>query len=695
MLAHLDKPQLSRLKSVAVAGSDNRAGAGIDVTVIIPTYNDVKHLRVALSSIPAALGTLKWEAIVADDQSTDGTSRLMCRRGNSQIRYIQMPTHTGAAGAPRNAALAQARGNWVTMLDSDDVLVPGGIAELVAAAGEAQMVLGRTRRKFMLSGKTSPWMRMHYAADRRVQSIFEAPDLVGDTNSTATIYRRDLVAELRYREAVRYEDLDFTTRALVLAEGIAVVAKDVYEWRVYPPKWRTSITQQREDASSLRARMVAIDEIQQFLDTQPHRVREVVGDQVMRKFLRHDAFVYLGDAMSIDDELLSEYVEILAPEIARATPAQTSQVSAMKQATLDMVRARDLDGIRLASQYDRALGALGGRVMPGEQTAYSGVTWAADDGSEVDLGNWPILRAPWATVPLLHWLQDTEYLGAARTRISGVSWDALDKFGTAPRAMLVMRRYERGEAFAAPVTMRQIAPQKWEFAAEFEMPSQLSLTRPNRWDAWIVVAGPNGANASRVRARGKGDPKTGVAAAGRDTILGRRYGWYTAGFGVLALKKVLKHKRGTVFNALAVGAAATGQWCAQLFGNKTKPITWLSDDMKWLGDASSAEAAAQLLAILPQGVSAKAGAPSGVTVLKPQAGSPAQFDVASWKAANAGYLIVDRRHLAKSDPAYGPAIKRIDAPWIWEVGAEGLLMPEANALARQIGAEVVDQWPAA
>ena len=101
------------------------------VSVILQTYNRAGMLRGAIESVFAQTFT-DWELIIVDDGSTDETPQIVesYQQGTGAIRYIRLP-HQGFVKT-RAAAVAQARGTYVTLLDDDDVFLPGKLARQVA-----------------------------------------------------------------------------------------------------------------------------------------------------------------------------------------------------------------------------------------------------------------------------------------------------------------------------------------------------------------------------------------------------------------------------------------------------------------------------------------------------------------------------------------------------------------------------------
>lgn len=93
-------------------------------TVFIPTFNRAYVLPRTLASIERQ--TLRdFEVLIVDDGSTDGTGELVqewARRMPFEVRYHRQ--QNGGKHVAHNTMLALARGEFVVLLDSDDVLVP-------------------------------------------------------------------------------------------------------------------------------------------------------------------------------------------------------------------------------------------------------------------------------------------------------------------------------------------------------------------------------------------------------------------------------------------------------------------------------------------------------------------------------------------------------------------------------------------
>lgn len=107
-----------------------------EISVILPTCDRPDLLERALGSV-LRQEQADFEVLLVDGNRTAvpvvGQSRLQTLLVDNRVRVIPAPA-TRTAGAARNAALAVARGRWVTFLDDDDEYTPGKLARQLERA---------------------------------------------------------------------------------------------------------------------------------------------------------------------------------------------------------------------------------------------------------------------------------------------------------------------------------------------------------------------------------------------------------------------------------------------------------------------------------------------------------------------------------------------------------------------------------
>jgi glycosyltransferase involved in cell wall biosynthesis len=99
------------------------------VSVIIPVYNGAATIADTIDSV-LAQNYGDFELIVADDGSTDTTAEVLERYAGA-IKLITRPN--GGISAARNSGLRAAAGEYVALLDCDDVWMPAMLERTVAA----------------------------------------------------------------------------------------------------------------------------------------------------------------------------------------------------------------------------------------------------------------------------------------------------------------------------------------------------------------------------------------------------------------------------------------------------------------------------------------------------------------------------------------------------------------------------------
>ncbi len=112
------------------------------LSIVIPTYNRADLLPRSVRSVTSQ-GDHFLELIVADDASSDETPQVVASLAADQprLRHLRRATNGGNA-ATRNAAVAEARGEWITFLDDDDEMLPGFLAAMRTALASAAPNIG-------------------------------------------------------------------------------------------------------------------------------------------------------------------------------------------------------------------------------------------------------------------------------------------------------------------------------------------------------------------------------------------------------------------------------------------------------------------------------------------------------------------------------------------------------------------------
>jgi glycosyltransferase involved in cell wall biosynthesis/GT2 family glycosyltransferase len=234
------------------------------VSVVIPTYNRARWLPETVASVLAQTAP-PLEIIIVDDGSTDDTLEV-CSGFPGPVRCIRQDNR--GVGAARNRGAAEARGQWIAFLDSDDLWTPDKLEVQLAALHETGADWSITDCQVMdLHGRTldgvqgfqrafpvfrdldlapDPFFARHLAAGEvraagRTHRIYHGsahvPLFYGNFVSPATaMVRRELFQETGgFDETFRYaEETEFFHRLSPVAR-VAVVMSPLFRWRTGQP----------------------------------------------------------------------------------------------------------------------------------------------------------------------------------------------------------------------------------------------------------------------------------------------------------------------------------------------------------------------------------------------------------------------------------------------------------------------------
>lgn len=118
---------------IDVVDSSSYRAAEPEVSVVVPVYNYAHYLRDAVESVIASRG-VPWEIVIVDDHSNDASvavaHRLLVEYSVFPIRLVTQSANRGPS-ATRNLGVENARGDYVFLLDADNVVYPSGLQLLV------------------------------------------------------------------------------------------------------------------------------------------------------------------------------------------------------------------------------------------------------------------------------------------------------------------------------------------------------------------------------------------------------------------------------------------------------------------------------------------------------------------------------------------------------------------------------------
>ena len=97
---------------------------------MICCYNSEKYLREAIDSVIDQTYT-NWEIVIVNDGSTDGTEEIILDYIDQGISITYLKQENKGFGAARNKAIELAKGDWIAIIDHDDICMPNRLESQV------------------------------------------------------------------------------------------------------------------------------------------------------------------------------------------------------------------------------------------------------------------------------------------------------------------------------------------------------------------------------------------------------------------------------------------------------------------------------------------------------------------------------------------------------------------------------------
>jgi glycosyltransferase involved in cell wall biosynthesis len=201
------------------------------ISIVMPVYNvDLRWIKKAIKSVEDQIYT-NWELCIADDASTNPKliKYLKSLEKNKKIKVV-FRKKNGHISEASNSALKLATGEFVALMDNDDVIQPHALAEVVK-------VLNKKRdTDFIYSDED----KITTKGDR-VEPTFKpdwSPELLLSTNylSHLSVIRKKLVDSVGgFREGYEgSQDYDLFLRITEKTNNIEHVPDILYSWRKIP-----------------------------------------------------------------------------------------------------------------------------------------------------------------------------------------------------------------------------------------------------------------------------------------------------------------------------------------------------------------------------------------------------------------------------------------------------------------------------
>lgn len=198
----------------------------VDLSIIVPTYNSIEKMDATLHSLRELSELVSVEVVFVDDCSKDETYAELLKACNSQPmwRVFRLEKNSGSAAAPRNRGIEESTGEYFFFLDSDDVIEPHSIHELLSLAQRDNHDVVRSALKVRMGDGTERIGDLIPGWDQIKDRVSKVRAITRYQSLTCSfLMKREILVDngIRFDPTRRIgEDIKFTSEVLLSADRI-------------------------------------------------------------------------------------------------------------------------------------------------------------------------------------------------------------------------------------------------------------------------------------------------------------------------------------------------------------------------------------------------------------------------------------------------------------------------------------------
>jgi len=169
----------------------------IQVSIIMPSYNSEQFISKTIDSVLSQTYQ-NWEMIIVDDVSPDNSNDIIegYIKKDSRIKLIKLKQNSGPAIA-RNYAIKEAKGRYISFLDSDDLWLPDKLFSQITFMQEHDIALSYTSY-YHIEEESEKIINQIYALNKVNYSELLKKNIIGcftaiyDTEKLGKVYMPDI-----------------------------------------------------------------------------------------------------------------------------------------------------------------------------------------------------------------------------------------------------------------------------------------------------------------------------------------------------------------------------------------------------------------------------------------------------------------------------------------------------------------------
>jgi CDP-glycerol glycerophosphotransferase len=313
------------------------------LSVVLPVYNVESYLRDCLDSL-ACQTHRDLEVVMVNDGSTDRSAEIAAAMAGRDARFRLVHQDNNGLGHARNTGARLAAGDFITFVDSDDVVPHYAFRTVVRTLEEtgSDFLSGNEYRLDSRGAHPAPMLESNFAVTRLRTNVSKRPALLRDLLPHNKIYRKVFwdAAGLEFPEGILFEDGPVSVRAHALAKSVDIISTPIYYWRLRDDANR-SLSQLVDDERFFVDRIFASTLSADFLEAhRPDLLREFYSWDVHHKFT-----VMFKSLPQAPRAVQERFMASAIPHLRRMPAEVARKLPPALQHRVELTKAGDLDAL--------------------------------------------------------------------------------------------------------------------------------------------------------------------------------------------------------------------------------------------------------------------------------------------------------------------------------------------------------------
>lgn len=287
------------------------------ISVVTPVFNVKEFLPECLDSILIQTYS-NFELIVVDDGSTDGSSAICDEYSSKDPRITVIHKENGGLSEARNLGISKAKGSYICLVDSDDIVAPVYLQVLYDTLKSSEADIVACNYVTFINKSSIP----KDISSGMCKKLIITEKEMGDENFAAEytvklvtafnkIYKRSVFDKIRYPVGKIHEDAYVYHRILHEVKQIIYISDVLYYYRIR----KHSITNSKFNLKELEDSMGAvIDRIDYYNELGMQQLVNVALEGYLYFFWRNIG-IMKKEGITDYKELIKPYIKVLRKKI--------------------------------------------------------------------------------------------------------------------------------------------------------------------------------------------------------------------------------------------------------------------------------------------------------------------------------------------------------------------------------------------